>query len=113
MKFTDKLKSNRKVFHSTAMKKGIHQKLECFGNIERNQARFILKELLVHCSAAGKDKMDILERLYLTVSSGDAVIIDLRAPIEKKSSHDEFWDVGVIYLYHFSSNSFSLKNHYI
>ena len=77
MKLTDKLRSNQKVFYATAMKKGIHQKLECIGNIKRNQASFILKELLGDCSAAGKDQMDILERLYLTVCSGDDIIIDL------------------------------------
>ena len=54
LKLKDKLRSTPKGFYSKAMKKDIQQKLECIGNIKRNQASFILKELLGGCSAGGR-----------------------------------------------------------
>ena len=69
------------------MKKDIQQKLECIGNIKLNQVSFILKEFLGGSSVVDKDQIDILEGLHLTESSGDDVIIDLRANNGKKSTY--------------------------
>ena len=95
------------------MKKDIQQKRKCIGNIKGNQASFILNELLGHCSAVDKDQIDILERLRLTASSGDDIVIDLRENNGKKTAHDDFWEVSVVYLYFFSSLSLLFQNHYI
>ena len=95
------------------MKKDIRQKLKCIGNIKGNQASFILKELLGHCSVVDKDQIDILERLRFTASSGDDIIIDLRENNGKKTAYDDFWDVSVVYLDFFSSHSLLFQNHYI
>ena len=75
-------------------------------------SQFYFKKLLEDLTVE-KDQIDILEGLLLTLSSGDDIIIDLRANCGKKSSYDEFWDMNVIYLYFFSSHSFLFQNNYI
>ena len=89
-----------KIFYSRAMKKDIQQKLECIGNIKLNQVSFILKEFLGGSSVVDKDQIDILEGLHLTESSGDDVIIDLRANNGKKPTY--VWFLFVLFLLSFA-----------
>lgn len=53
------------------MKKDIQKKRECTGNIKPKQASY---------------QIDLLERLCLTISSGDDIIIDFRSNSDKKAS---------------------------
>ena len=80
------------------MKKDIQKKRECTGNIKPKQASY---------------QIDLLERLCLTISSGDDIITDFRSNSDKKASLRWVLDISVIYLYFFSSHSFLFQNHCI
>ena len=100
MKLVEEIRNNSKSFYSRAMRKEIQHKLKRLGLVEAHQVVFVIKDLLGDDSANNSENQcAVLHRLYIVVSCGEDIIVDLRKNNGSKPKFEKFWEIRYFSFY--------------